>query len=81
MKRLGEKGEIDLVRGGCNPELGLTGIDELLGGNPKEYISNTGKHSIDVQLNIKKFGEVLQDGIDNTKEMAKHGIGNLTVMN
>ena len=73
MKRIGEKGDISLIRGGCNPELGLTGLEKisLSSENPTQYLSNTGKHFIDVQLNIKKFGEVLQDGIDNTKEMAK----------
>jgi len=71
MKRLGERGDIQLARGGCSPEVGKSGLEPMDSvDSPTQYISDTGKHSIDVQLNIKKFGQVLQDGIDNTKEMA-----------
>ena len=69
-RRLGNHGEIYLSKDECNPELGNDNLEELPGGSPREYVKRT-KCSLDIQINIKKFGEVLQDGLDNTKEMAE----------
>jgi len=70
-QRLGTHGNIQLLKEGCNIEIGSNGLEQLdkKGQNPTQYVSSV-NHKIDTQINIKKFGEVLQDGLDNTKEMA-----------
>ncbi len=70
-QRLGAHGNIQLSEKGCNAEIGSSGLEPLHrdGENLTQYVSKF-KHQIDTQINIKKFGEVLQDGLDNTKEMA-----------
>lgn len=73
MERLGEKGNISIPTGKCNPDTGRTGL-ELLGDGTnglQEYVDVSGKHRVDVQINIPKFGEEMHNGILNTKEMAK----------
>jgi len=71
-RRLGTHGNIQLLEGGCNVGIGSKGLEKLGSsdpGNPQQYVSSV-NHKIDTQINIKKFGEVLQDGLQNTKEMA-----------
>lgn len=73
MERLGEKGNISIPMATCNPNTGRIGL-EILGENADgspEYIDISGKHRVDVQINIPKFGEEMHNGILNTKEMAK----------
>lgn len=71
--RLGTYGNIQLLEGGCNDGIGSKGLEKLGESdgpdNPQQYISSV-NHKVDTQINIRKFGEVLQDGLDNTKEMA-----------
>lgn len=68
--RLGTHGNIQLVQDGCNDIIGKNGLEQLgEKDNPIQYVSLV-NHKIDTQINIKKFGKVLQDGLDNTKEMA-----------
>lgn len=69
--RLGTHGNIQLLEG-CNKGIGSSGLQQLGKkdpATPQEYVSSVG-NTIDTQINIKKFGEVFQDGLDNTKEMA-----------
>lgn len=68
-QRIGNNGGISLIVGGCSPEIGNHGLELLPGGKPKEYLKST-DCSLDIQINIEKFGKVLQDGLDNTAEMA-----------
>ncbi len=70
-QRLGTYGNIGLLKESCNPVIGSKGLEQLgkKDENPTQYVSSV-NHKIDTQINIKKFGEVLQDGLDNTKEMA-----------
>jgi len=69
--RLGNNGNIQLLEGSCNVGIGSKGLEQLgeKDQNPTQYISCV-NHKIDTQINIKKFGEVFQDGLDNTREMA-----------
>ena len=70
--RLGTHGNIQLLEQGCNKRMGSSGLEPLGekdSATPQEYISMVG-NTIDTEINIKKFGEVFQDGLDNTKEMA-----------
>jgi len=69
--RIGARGDIHLEHGKCNKEVGKDGLEKLATSTtPQEYISNK-DCTLDVQINIEKFGQVLQDGINNTKEMAE----------
>ncbi len=71
MERLGERGDIDISEGGCNADLGHNGLEIMPhGGSYDEYLDVTGRHKIDIQLNIQKFGEQMHNGLLNTKEMA-----------
>ena len=71
--RLGARGNIQLLKEGCNVEIGSKGLEKLGGSDgpddPQQYVSSI-NHKVDLQINLKKFGEVLQDGLENTKEMA-----------
>lgn len=74
--RLGTHGDIQLLKRGCNngdPVIGSEKLEKLphlsLHGLV-EYISGK-NHQSDIQINTRKFGQVLQDGLDNTKEMAE----------
>lgn len=70
-QRLGTHGNIELLKEGCNVGIGSKGLEQLGEDDqsPRQYVSSV-NHTIDTQINIKKFGEVLQDGFYNTKEMA-----------
>jgi len=70
MERLGEKGNISIPTEGCNRDVGIHGL-EPLGINGIDLVDKTGRNRIDMQINIKTFGEELPNGIANTKEMAK----------
>ncbi len=71
MERLGERGDIDISEGGCNADLGHNGLEIMPhSGSYDEYLDVTGRHKIDIQLNIQKFGEQMHNGLLNTKEMA-----------
>lgn len=74
MERLGERGNISIPTGSCNKDIGLTGLEPMRlaeQGETQEYLDVTGRHRIDTQINTRKFGEELHNGILNTKEMAK----------
>ncbi len=70
-QRLGNHGNIQLLEEVCNVGIGSKGLEQLgkKDQNPTQYVSSV-NHIIDTQINVKKFGEVLQDGLNNTKEMA-----------
>lgn len=73
--RLGTHGDIQILKRGCNgdPVIGsdkLEKLPNLSSHGLVEYISGK-NHQSDIQINTKKFGQVLQDGLDNTKEMAE----------
>lgn len=76
--RLGQRGNIKIQMGGCNPDIGKDGLevlhqeDDLTGSDKEvtEYVSSK-NNTMDIQINIPKFGQVLQEGLDNTKEMAE----------
>ena len=70
-QKLGTKGNINLSKN-IDEDIGTHKLELLPGpeSDIKEYHSNTG-NKLDIQINIPKFGEVLQDGLDNTKEMAE----------
>jgi len=69
--RLGTHGNIQLLKKGCNKGVGSKGLEKLGDSpdDPQQYVSSV-NHKVDTQINLKKFGEVLQDGLQNTKEMA-----------
>lgn len=70
--RVGIHGNIKALKTGCNDEIGSKGLEKLgekTSRHPQEYVSTIG-NTIDTQINIRKFGEVFQDGLDNTDEMA-----------
>lgn len=73
--RLGTRGDIQIPKRGCpgEPVIGSDKLEKLPGLSPHgmaEYISGK-NHQSDIQINIRKFGQVFQDGLDNTKEMAE----------
>jgi len=72
MERLGERGDIGMLESTCNKDVGNNGLEELspIQETNKQYIDITGRHKVDVQINIKKFGKEMHNGILNTKEMA-----------
>ena len=74
MERLGERGNFSIPRGKCNPDVGHIGLEPLTMVDVtgvQEYLDMTGKHHMDIQINIPKFGEQMHNGILNTREMAK----------
>ena len=69
--RLGTHGNITLRKDGCNSEIGKKGLEKL--GDSQgiiEYVSGK-NNTLDIELNIKTLGNMFQDGLDNTKEMAE----------
>lgn len=71
MERLGERGDIKIPKGGCNKDVGLNGLEIMLPRDGyDEFLDVSGRHKIDFQLNIKKFGEEMHNGLLNTKDMA-----------
>ncbi len=71
--RLGERGNIGIQESGCNKDIGLNGLEILPPKQSKnnQYVDVSGSHIVDIQINIKKFGEEIHNGLLNTKEMAK----------
>ena len=68
--RLGHRGNIKRLSGGCNKTAGKEGLERFAVGPPTQWINQNGKSTLDIQINTQKFVEHMQSGVENTMEMA-----------